>query len=78
MEVEVAEKPHREIKIGVGYGTEEQFRSQFEWRHLNWLGGGRRLSVLAKYSSISVAGAVNFLQPHFLTRDTQGTAELKS
>ena len=77
MEVEVAEKPHREIKIGVGYGTEEQFRSQFEWRHLNWLGGGRHLSVLAKYSSILVEGSVNFLQPHFLTRDTQGIVELK-
>ena len=77
MEVEVAEKPHREIKIGVGYGTEEQFRSQFEWRHLNWRGGGRHLSVLAKYSSIAVSGSVNFLQPHFLTRNTQGVVELK-
>ena len=72
MAVEVAEKSHREIKIGVGYGTEDQFRSQFEWRHLNWLGGGRRLSVLAKYSSITVSGAVNFVQPHFLTPETQG------
>ena len=72
MAVEVAEKSHREIKIGVGYGTEDQFRSQFEWRHVNWLGGGRRLSVLAKYSSIAVSGAVNFVQPHFLTPETQG------
>jgi outer membrane protein insertion porin family len=76
MAVEVAEKPHREIKIGVGYGSEDQFRSQFEWRHLNWLGGGRRLSVLAKYSSIAVAGAVNFVQPHFLTAETQGVVTL--
>ena len=74
MEVEVAEKPHREIKIGVGYSTEEQFRGQFEWRHLNWLGGGRHLSLLAKYSSITVAGSVNFVQPHFLTPNTQGIA----
>ncbi len=76
MAVEVAEKPHREVKIGVGYSTEDQFRSQFEWRHLNWLGGGRRLSVLAKYSSITTAGAVNFVQPHFLTRETQGIVDL--
>jgi len=72
MAVEVTEKSHREIKIGVGYGTEDEFRSQFEWRHVNWLGGGRRLSVLAKYSSIAVSGAVNFVQPHFLTPETQG------
>ncbi|HEX9453928.1 MAG TPA: outer membrane protein assembly factor BamA [Candidatus Binatia bacterium] len=77
MEVEVAEKPHREIKIGVGYSTEEQVRSQFEWRHLNWLGGGRHLSLLAKYSSITVSGSVNFVQPHFFNPDTQGIADLK-
>ena len=76
MAVEVAEKSHREIKIGVGYGTEDQFRSQFEWRHVNWLGGGRRLSVLAKYSSIAVSGAINFVQPHFLTPETQGIINL--
>jgi outer membrane protein assembly complex protein YaeT len=74
MEVEVAEKPHREIKIGVGYSTEEEFRGQFEWRHLNWLGGGRHLSLLAKYSSITLEGSVNFVQPHFLTPNTQGIA----
>jgi outer membrane protein assembly complex protein YaeT len=76
MAVEVSEKPSREIKIGVGYGTEDEFRTQFEWRHLNWLGGGRRLSVLAKYSSIEVSGAVNFVQPHFLTPRTQGIVRL--
>ena len=72
MEVEVAEKSHREIKLGVGYSTEEQFRTQLEWRHLNWLGGGRRLSVLAKYSSIILMGEINFVQPHFLSPRTQG------
>jgi outer membrane protein assembly complex protein YaeT len=72
MEVEVAEKSHREIKLGLGYGTEDQFRTQLEWRHLNWLGGGRRLSVLAKYSSIILTGEINFVQPHFLSPRTQG------
>jgi outer membrane protein insertion porin family len=72
MEVEVAEKSHREIKLALGYGTEDQFRTQLEWRHLNWLGGGRRLSVLAKYSSITLTGAINFTQPHFLSPRTQG------
>ena len=72
MEVEVAEKSHREIKLALGYGTEDQFRTQLEWRHLNWLGDGRRLSVLAKYSSITLTGAINFTQPHFLSPRTQG------
>lgn len=72
MEIQVAEKSHREIKIGVGYSTEDEFRTQLEWRHLNWLGGGRRLSVAGKYSSIALSGAINFVQPHFLTPRTQG------
>lgn len=76
MEIEVAEKSYREIKLGLGYGTEDHFRTQLEWRHLNWLGGGRRLSVLAKYSSIAVNGAINLVQPHFLSPRTQGIANL--
>lgn len=71
MEVEVAEKSHREIKLSVGYGTEDQFRTQLEWRHLNWLGDGRRLSFTAKYSAITLSGAINFIQPHFLSPGTQ-------
>jgi outer membrane protein insertion porin family len=74
MEIEVAEKSHREIKIGLGYSTEDEFRAQLEWRHLNWLGGGRRLSVGGKYSSIALSGTVNFVQPHFLSPRTQGLA----
>jgi outer membrane protein insertion porin family len=76
MEVEVAEKSFREIKLGLGYGTEDEFRTQLEWRHLNWLGGGRRLSISAKYSSIIAAGTINFVQPHFLSPRTQGIVNL--
>jgi outer membrane protein assembly complex protein YaeT len=73
MQVEVSERPQREIRLSLGYSTEDEFRTQFEWRHLNWLGGGRRLSVLAKYSSLEASGAVRFIQPHFLSPNTQGT-----
>ncbi len=77
MEVEVSERSYRDIKLALGYGTEDQFRIQLEWRHLNWLGGGRRLSVLGKYSSINIAGAVNFIQPHFLTPRTRGIVDFR-
>ena len=76
MEVEVTEKPHREIRLGFGYSTEDEFRTQLEWRHLNWLGGGRRLSVAAKYSSIVASGAIGLVQPHFFSRDTRGALNL--
>jgi outer membrane protein insertion porin family len=73
MVVEVTEKPHREVRVGLGYSTEDQFRAQVEWRSLNFFGGARRLAVTAKYSSITISGAVNFIQPHFLTDQTQGS-----
>ena len=75
MEVEVAEKPHREIRLALGYSTEDQFRTQLEWRHLNWLGGGRRLSAQVKYSAITLAGTINFVQPHFFSPRTQGSTK---
>jgi outer membrane protein assembly complex protein YaeT len=77
MAVEVTDKPHREIKVGVGYSTEEEFRGQLEWRHLNWLGGGRQLSAQAKYSSVSASGAVDLVQPHFFTPAAKGTLSFK-
>ena len=73
MEIEVSEKPYREIRLALGYSTEDQFRTQLEWRHLNWLGGGRRLSVLAKYSAITMEGAIRLIQPHLFSRDSQGS-----
>jgi outer membrane protein assembly complex protein YaeT len=77
MVVEVAEKPYREIKVGFGYSTEEEFRGQVEWRHLNWLGGGRQLTAQAKYSSITAGGALELVQPHFLTARTKGVLSLR-
>ena len=59
MEVQVAEKEPREIRVGVGYGTEDEFRAQLQWQHNNWLGGGRRLSILGRYSSIAITGRDN-------------------
>lgn len=76
MEVEVSEKPFREVRVGLGYSTEDEFRTQLEWRHRNWFGGGRRLSVLGKYSAIAASGAIGLVQPHFFSRDTQGALNL--
>jgi outer membrane protein assembly complex protein YaeT len=73
MVIEVAEKLHREVRVAVGYSTEDEFRGEVEWRHFNWLGGGRQLSLEAKYSSIIVSGATNFVQPHFYSPRTKAS-----
>jgi outer membrane protein assembly complex protein YaeT len=77
MEVQVAEKEPREISVGVGYGTEDEFRAQLQWQHNNWLGGGRRLSILGRYSSISITGAITLIQPHFFSPRTRGIISLR-
>ncbi|MBI4529103.1 MAG: outer membrane protein assembly factor BamA [Deltaproteobacteria bacterium] len=77
MQVTVVEKPPRDLRIGVGYGTEDEFRAQVEWQHRNWLGGGRRVSVLGKYSSIEITGQAKFIQPHFFSPRTQAIASFR-
>lgn len=67
MRVRVEEKPPREWKLGIGYGTEDQVRGQARWRHNNWLGGGRRLEAQVKLSAIHRSVEASFLQPHFLS-----------
>jgi outer membrane protein assembly complex protein YaeT len=77
MEVQVSEKEAREIRVAVGYATEDEFRAQLRWQHNNWLGNGRRLSVEAKYSSITTTGAITLVQPHFFSPRTRGILSLR-
>jgi outer membrane protein assembly complex protein YaeT len=77
MEVQVSEKEPREIRVGIGYGTEDEFRAQLRWQHNNWLGNGRRLSVEARYSSITTTGAITLVQPHFFSPRTRGILSLR-
>jgi outer membrane protein insertion porin family/translocation and assembly module TamA len=66
MQVRVDEKPLREWQAGIGFGTEDLIRGQVRWRHNNWLGGGRRLDVQVKASTLLRNIDVSFVQPHAL------------
>ena len=63
----VTELPPREIRLGVGYDTEEQVRGLASWRHYNFLGGARQLGFAARASFISRTLLADFLQPHYPT-----------
>jgi outer membrane protein assembly complex protein YaeT len=76
MRVRVEEQSPRDIRIGIGYGTEDQVRGQVQWTHRNWLGGGRQLSFNLKGSFITRALDANFIQPHFLNPHTLGAINL--
>jgi outer membrane protein assembly complex protein YaeT len=77
MLIRVTEKEPREVKLSLGYGTEDQFRTQLEWRHNNWLGDGRRLSLTAKYSSLETSGILTFIQPHLFSPQGRGVVTLR-
>jgi outer membrane protein assembly complex protein YaeT len=65
--IDVEESPPRDVRIGVGYGTDEGPRGQFQWGHRNWLGDGRQLTLSVKGSEIANEAAATFVQPYLLS-----------
>ena len=69
--VKVTEKPPHDIKLGGGYGTQDEFRIEAEWANHNFLGDARELTLLARYSTVQSAGEVKLLQRHFPSLNQQ-------
>lgn len=67
--VTVTEGKHRRINLGVGYGTEEKFRAESRWQHVNFFGGARTAGVHGKWSSLSRGVRLNFGEPYFFHPD---------
>ncbi|HEX5109806.1 MAG TPA: BamA/TamA family outer membrane protein [Vicinamibacterales bacterium] len=65
--VTVTEGKTRRITLSGGYGTEEKLRGEFNWKHVNFFGGGRTLGTQARYSSLSRGVRVQLGEPYFLT-----------
>lgn len=62
--VTVAEAPPRQLKIGLGYGSEERARATIDWRHVNFLGGARQFEAQGKGSFLDRGVKVSLLQPY--------------
>ena len=63
--IRVTEAPPHEIRLGVGYDTDEQVRGLASWRDYDFLGGGRQLGFSGRVSRIRRSLGADFLQPHF-------------
>lgn len=63
--VRLTEAPPHEVRLGIGYDTDEQVRGLASWRDYNFLGGGRQLGFSGRVSQIRRSLAGDFLQPHF-------------
>jgi outer membrane protein insertion porin family/translocation and assembly module TamA len=65
--IEVREAPPRDVRLGLGYDTEEGPRGIAGWRHYDFFGGGRQLGVTVRGSLIQQSAFVDFVQPHWPT-----------
>src|SRR5438128_1459964 len=63
--VHLTEAPPREVRLGIGYDTEEQIRGLASWRNYDFFGGARQLGFTGRASFIHRTVAADFLQPHF-------------
>lgn len=61
--VEVQEKKQRSLKVGLGYGDEDEFRARLALRFRNLAGGGRMLDLESKYSRLEYRLEGTFLNP---------------
>lgn len=63
VKVEVLESKKRSLRVGLGYGDEDQLRVRLGLRWRNLAGGGRLLELDTKYSSLEARLMGTFLNP---------------
>ncbi|OPX20192.1 MAG: hypothetical protein BZ151_05100 [Desulfobacca sp. 4484_104] len=61
--VTLSEKKKRSFKLGVGYGSEDEFRGRAILRFRNLVGGGRMLDLNTKYSRLETRFVGTFDSP---------------
>ncbi|HIM00209.1 MAG TPA: hypothetical protein EYG46_04330 [Myxococcales bacterium] len=71
VDVRVAERPPRRIRMGGGWGTDTSFRAELSWHHRNFFGGARHADVSVRYSGIGALLRPTFTEPYFLGTQTQ-------
>ena len=73
VEIVVEERSPRTLRVGVGYGTEDEFRGQVSYSHRNFLGRARRLGITGKASSLVLGVDTRITQPRFPDALTEAT-----
>jgi len=65
LRIGVKERPPREIRLGVGFDSEELVRGSAAWTHYNFLGGARQFQASVRASVLDRTFTAGLLQPHF-------------
>ena len=68
--VDLEQRKHRTIGLGIGYYTDEGLLARVFWEHRNLLRAGEQLRFEAKASQLEQEGSLRFVKPDvFLVRD---------
>ncbi len=81
--VNLMERRMRYLGVGVGYGTQDQFRISTEWGHRNFLGRGKRAIVrgvlateLLPFDLVRTRLEASYVEPWLLGTRTTGTVDV--
>ena len=72
----IEEAPRVSTRYGVGYGTEEKFRTFLDLTYRGFLGGARRINLRLKHSALEPYSArLRWIQPQFIGMNTSIAVE---
>ena len=67
VDIYIEEAPRLSTRFGVGYGTEDKFRTFLDLNYLGFLGGARRINLYLKHSALEPYSVrLRWIQPRFL------------
>ncbi|MCW0483047.1 outer membrane protein assembly factor BamA [Gaoshiqia sediminis] len=70
----VEEAPRVSTRFGLGYGTEDQFRTFLDLNYRGFLSGARRINLYLKHSAlVPYSASLRWIQPQFLTKNSSLT-----
>jgi translocation and assembly module TamA len=75
--VQVTERKHRSIEVGVRYRTDEGPGGNIAWEHRNFFGRGEQVRAELDASPIAGLLALRFRKPDFLARDLALLADVE-
>ncbi len=74
--IRVAPAQEHLVRLGAGYGSEEQVRASASWLDRNFLGGARQARVAGEFSRLRRLASASLTQPNVLISDLSATGTI--
>jgi len=69
VEIEVSEKKHRTVSVGINYRTDEGPGAKMSWEHRNFFNQGERVTLRTSVSDFTQDFEGGFREPYFMRED---------